>query len=329
MDSLLFALNAVAPIIITVAIGYLLKKRGFMSADFARAANKLVFRIFLPAMLFLNVYKIGGVGDISLGYIAYTVIAVALIFAIALPAVMAFTKKADRRGALLQATFRSNYALIGIPLAQSLYGDEGTAVATLLSVVSIPLLNVLAVVSLSLFRDDGVKPSAKKILANILKNPLILSVLAGLAALFVRALFSKTGIAFRLSDIKPIYTALGYLSNLATPLALLVLGAQFEFSAISSLRREIIFGTLVRTVAVPLFAIGTAFLFFSNSFSGAHFAAFVAMFATPVAVSSVPMAQEMKADAALAGQLVVWSTLVSGFTVFLAAFLLRAVGIFG
>ena len=329
MDSLIFAINAVAPIILVVAIGYLLKKKGFMNADFARAANKLVFRIFLPSMLFLNVYKIGDIGEVKLNYVYYVVAVLICLFAISLPLVIGVTKHSDRRGALLQAVFRSNYALIGIPLAQSLCGDEGVAIATLLSVVSIPMLNILAVISLSLFREDGGKPSVKKIVLDIAKNPLILSVLAGLAALGIRALFVRWGVEFRLSNVKPIYSVLTYLSNLATPMALLVLGAQFEFSAVSSLRREIIFGTVARTVVVPILGIGVAFLFFRGVFDGAHFATFVAMFCTPVAVSSVPMAQEMKADAALAGQLVVWSTLISAFTVFLAAFLLRVAGIFG
>ncbi len=328
MESFLFALNAVAPIILMVAIGYFLKKKGFIGAEFARMANKLVFRFFLPAMLFLNVYRIESLASVSYGYILYVFVVLVVIFALALPAVVAFTKVGERRGALLQAVFRSNYALIGIPLTQSLCGDEGVAVATLLSVVSIPLLNVLAVISLSLFRNGGKRPRVRDVLGDIVKNPLILSVLAGVAALLVRALFVRWGVAFRLSDIKPIYTVLGYLSNLATPLALLMLGAQFEFSAVSSLRREILFGTLARTVIVPILGIGAALLLFRDRFSGAHFAAFIAMFTTPVAVSSVPMAQEMGADATLAGQLVVWSTLISALTVFLASFLLRLMGIF-
>ena len=329
MDSLLFAINAVSPIIIMVAIGYILKKLGFMKPDFAKAANKLVFRLFLPAMLFLNVYKIQEFGDIKFGYVGYVMVAILVIFGLAIPAVMAVTPKAARRGALLQATFRSNYALIGIPLAQSLFGDEGVLVATLLSAVTIPTLNVLAVISLSIFREGGEKPSVKKILLGIAKNPLIASVLMGLVALGIRALFVKWGVAFRLTDIKPVYTVLGYLSNMATPLALLVLGAQFEFSAVSSLRREILFGTAMRTVVVPLVAVGGAYLLFRNQFGGAHFASFVAFFATPVAVSSVPMAQEMDADATLAGQLVVWSTLISALTVFLITFLLKLAGVFG
>jgi predicted permease len=126
----------------------------------------------------------------------------------------------------------------------------------------------------------------------------------------------------------PVFTVLESLAGLATPPALLVLGVQFEFSAVSSMKREIVFGTMMRTVVAPVLGIGVAYLFFRESFGGAHFAAFVAVFATPVAVSSVPMAQEMDGDTALAGQLVLWSTLASAFSVFLASMLLRAVGIF-
>lgn len=328
MQSFIFAFNAVAPIIIMVTIGYLLKKIGFVDAAFAKMGNKLVFRVFLPAMLFLNVYKIEDIGSMNFGFIAYAVIALLVIFSLSIPAAIFVTPKQDRRGVLVQAAFRSNYALIGIPLAASLFGEAGVAVATLLSAVIIPLLNVLAVISLSIFRSGKDKPSISKMLLSILKNPLIQSVVLGVAVLGIRSAFFAAGIAFRLSDITPIYTVLGYLSNLATPLALLILGIQFEFSAVAALRLEIVFGTLMRTLVVPILGLGTAYFFFASHFSGAHFAAFVAMFATPVAVSSVPMTQEMDGDVILAGQLVVWTTLVSVISVFLASFLLRLAGVF-
>lgn len=328
MDSLIFALNAVAPIVIMVAIGYILKKIGLMNASFAKMANKLVFHLFLPAMLFLNVYKIENLGEIDFGYVIYVLIALLVIFALSVPLVMCVAKKREYRGTLLQAAFRSNYALIGIPLAQSLFGEQGVLIATLLSAVVIPALNILAVISLTVFGKDGEKPSIKKILIGIAKNPLIESVALGLVVLGIRAVFADVGLSFRLSDITPVYKVLENLSVLATPLALLSLGAQFEFSAVSDLRREILFGTLMRTAIIPALGIGTAFLFFRSNFHGAHFAAFVAVFATPVSISSVPMAQEMDGDVVLAGQLVVWTTLASAFSVFLTSFLLRFAGVF-
>ncbi len=331
MDSLRFAVSAVAPIIFMVGIGYTLKRIGLMSQEFAKAANKLVFRALLPVMLFLNVYKIQDIGSIRLGYIAYSLIALLVIFALSIPVVMLVTKPRERRGVLLQGAFRSNYALIGIPLAQSLFGEDGTMIATLLSAAVIPLFNVLAVVSLSLFRDTKKESGVGRvrgIVRDILHNPLIISIAVGVVVLCIRAVFVRCGIAFRLSDVEPVYKVLTQLSGVATPLALLVLGAQFEFSAVRQLRREIIFGTLMRTVIVPLLGLGTAYLFFADTFSGAHFAAFVAMFATPVAVSSVAMTQEMGGDTALAGQLVVWTTLSSTLSVFLIALILRMAGVF-
>lgn len=328
MESLIFALNAVLPIILMVSIGYFLKRIGFMSESFAKAANKLVFRFFLPATLFLNVYRIDNLRDMEFGFILYVLIAMVAIFLISIPAVILIVKNAERRGVVLQAIFRSNYALIGIPLAQSLFGGEGIVVATLLSAFCVPMLNILAVIALSIFRPGGERPSVKKILLDIIKNPLIQSIVAGVVCLLVRMLFEQRGIAFRLSHIEPIYTAIGYLSNMSTPLALLVLGAQFEFSAVNSMRREIIFGTLMRCAVVPILGVGTAYLFFSSQFDGAHFAAFVAMFTTPVAVSSVPMAQEMDGDVTLAGQFVVWTAIASAFSIFITSFLLKSAGIF-
>jgi predicted permease len=327
MNSFLFAISAVAPIMIMVAIGYLLKKIKLANADIAKALNRLVFRVFLPCMLFLNVYKMDSIGEIDLGYVAYALTVLLVIFVLGIPCVMLVTKPGARRGVLLQAVFRSNYALIGIPLAQSRFGEQGLAIATLLSAAAIPMFNILAVISLSVFGDEQ-RVNVKKILLGIIKNPLILSVLAGVGALGIRLLFVRAGISFRLADIKPVYTVLGYLSNLATPLALLVLGIQFEFSAVKEMKKEIVFGTLARTVIAPTLAIGVAYVMFREQFDGAHFAAFVAMFATPVAVSSVPMAQEMKGDAALAGQLVVWTTLASALSVFIASWLLKLAGVF-
>lgn len=329
MESLIFAINAVMPIALMVSLGYLLKKLGMMPPEFSKKANAIVFRVCLPAMLFLNVYKMEDFGDVSFGYIVYAVAVVAFIFAVNIPLVMKVTKNGGSRGALLQASFRSNFALIGIPLAQSLYGQEGVAVSALLSAVTIPIFNILAVVSLSIFSKDGKKKGVGEVLAEIGKNPLILGVIAGCIALGIRALFVKAGISFRLSDVTPVYKMLSYLSDIATPMSLLVLGAQFEFSAVSSLKKEIIYGTATRVGLVPVLGLGLAYLFFKDSFTGAHFASLVALFATPVAVSSVPMAQEMNSNATLAGQLVVFTTVFSSLSVGLASFLLKSVGVFG
>ena len=325
MDSFLFAVNAVLPNILIVIIGYVAKRIGLVNEDLAKAMNKLVFRLLLPCMLFLNVYKIDNLASMDFGYIWYAIGVTFLMFLVAIPAVMTITKSEDQRGALAQAVFRSNYALIGIPLATSLFGSEGGTVATLLSAFSVPLFNILAVICLTVFGNGG-KIDLKKILLGIVKNPLIISIALGCVCIGIRAVLQHYNIPFRLSNVEPIYKTLSQLSATATPIALLVLGAQFELSAVPALKKQIIFGVAAKTVIVPTVALVIAY--FMGCFSGAHFAAFVALFATPVAVSSVPMAQEMGADAKLAGQLVVWTTVASAFTIFLFSFILKFVGIF-
>ena len=327
MNSFIFALNAVAPIIITVAVGYILKKVGLIPINVANAMNKLVFRLLLPSMLFLNVYNIESFKNVELGYVIYALVALVIVFLVSIPFVMLITRPYRLRRSLLQSIFRSNNALIGIPLAESLYGAQGVIAASLLSAAIIPSFNILAVISLSLFSSNGEKPSVKKILHDIVKNPLVDAIFLGIFALIIRSFFVRMNIDFRLADITPAFSVLKSLSNAATPIALLVLGAQFEFSAVGALKKEIIFGSVMRTLIVPFFVLGIAYIFFKD-FTGAHFATLVAAFATPVAVSSVPMAQEMDGDVALSGQLVVWTTLVSSVTLFLFSFALKSLGVF-
>ena len=332
MESFIFAVSAVAPIILLVLTGYFLKKLGFMNDKFAKDANKLVFRIFMPVMLFLNIYRIKDIASMDLGFMIYVVIAIFVIFFVSIPLSFAIAGKKDRRGVLIQAAFRSGYSLIGIPLARSLYGEEGEIAASLLAAGAIPVFNVLAVICLSAMGGDeegkSKKPSVIQILLDIIKNPLIIGIAAALVAIAIRSIFVKVGISFRLSDVEPLMTALQYISNLAVPTALLVLGAQFELSAVASLKKEIIFGTIFRTVIVPTFALGIAYFLFDGKFTPAHYASFVAVFATPVAVPSVPMVQEMGGDTTLAGQLVVWSTLASALTLFIFTYLLKLGGAF-
>ena len=203
-------------------------------------------------------------------------------------------------------------------------------VATILSVIIIPMFNILAIISLVSIGNDGQeKPGLWKIVRDILTNPLIVGIAIGLACIGIRTIFGSTGIEFRLNQITPVMEVLEYLARLAIPLALLMLGAQFEFSAVASLKREIIWGVVLRTIVVPALVLGAAYFAFGpERFNQAQFATLVAAFATPVAVPSVPMVQEMGGDITLAGQLVVWSTLVSAVTMFLFTFLLRLGGAF-
>lgn len=56
MENLLFTLNAILPIILPILLGYGLKRLHFFSDIFLTEANKLVFKVLIPILLFSNLY---------------------------------------------------------------------------------------------------------------------------------------------------------------------------------------------------------------------------------------------------------------------------------
>lgn len=329
IDALVFSANAVLPIVLLIVLGYVLKRIGMLTKPFLDVGNRLTFRVLLPAMLFYNVYNIGSLREINPVFVLYGIGAVAVIFFLGIAVMCAFTRDNAKRGSLIQAVFRSNYAIIGIPLATSLFGDKGAAAAGVMSAFCVPLFNMLGVITLSIFNGNGEmgKINVPRILLGIVKNPLIIGTLAGLAVLGVREIFVMWNIAFRFSDVTFLYKSLENVKSICTPFALIVLGGRFEFSAVSRLWREIVFGTVIRTVAVPVLGLAGAY-FLIPGLGGEHFATYMGVFATPVAVASAIMANEMGADGELAGQLVVWTSLVSTVTIFIYVTIFRAIGIF-
>ena len=326
MEDLLFVINAILPIILMIAVGYFLKRINLLENEVAKKLNTLVFRVFLPIMLFLNVYKIQSFSEIDFVFVWYAIGITVLLFLVGIPVMAIIFKDNRQRSVMLQGIFRANYALVGIPLAQSLFGEEGSIMAALLSAFIVPIFNILAVICLTIYSAGDKKPSFTGVLKGIAKNPLIQGIFCGFIALGIRTIFVKLDIDFRLADVAPVYKTLQNLSSIATPLSLLVLGARFEISAIPHLKKHIVIGVINRVVIVPFVGISLALAL--NRFSGAQFASFVACFCTPVAVSSVPMSQEMGADADLMGQIVVWTTVFSSFSIFIASYVLRVLEIF-
>ncbi len=330
------AVNAVLPIIILILLGYFLRKKGFLSENFVKIGNKLVFNVCLPSMLFVNVYDIESFSEVQWDVVIYCVLAVFVIFLVGLVMAVLTTDVAERRGALWQCTFRSNFAIIGLSLAGALGDSRALGVAAVVSAFTIPMFNILGVIALTVFikKEGQESHSIKGILLNIAKNPLIIGVVLGLICLGIRAaqieLFGEVVFALN-KQTKFIYTSLNNLKSIASPLALLVLGGQFEFSAVKELRKEITVGTLGRVVLAPIIGIGSAALL-SNctdllSLGVNEYPALIALFGSPIAVSSAVMAGAMGNDEQLATQLVVWTSVCSIITIFLLVCVLMAAGL--
>ena len=330
------AANAVLPILLLILLGFGLKKAGWIGEKFTKTGNKLVFNIFLPAMLFINVYDIAGISAIKWDVVLFVMAVICLLFGLAIVIAMATTPVAERRGVVMQCVYRSNYAIIGMPLAAALGGEDAMAITAVISAFSIPLYNLFSVIALTMFvnGEDGKKRDFKAVFRGIVTNPLILAVAAGFVLLAIRQLQTELfgEVVFSLKrDLKFLYTALNNLKSIASPLALVVMGAQFEFTAVKGLFKEIAVGTVSRVVFAPIVGIGLAVLL--SKYTGLlscgvnEYPALVALYGSPVAVSSAVMAGQMGNDEQLATQLVVWTSVFSILTIFLTVCIMMPAGL--
>lgn len=101
------ALNAVLPIVLLSIFGYWLKRIGFLSEQFIKTGNKMVFRVCLSCSLFVNVYNINCVSEVPWDAVVYCLAVICLLFLLGLVSAVLTTKLPQRRGVILYAVFRS------------------------------------------------------------------------------------------------------------------------------------------------------------------------------------------------------------------------------
>lgn len=329
------ALNALLPVIALIVLGYGLKRKGCLPDSFLKTGNWLVFHVCFPAMLFINVYDIDSFAAINWKFVLYCIAVIVVIFVLGMITAILVTPVGKRRGVIWQSTFRSNFVILGMAIAGALGGTEASALVAVTSSCVIPVFNVLAVVSLTVFAQEepGKKQSIGSVLVRTVRNPHVVSILIGMACLGIREAqricFGEVFFSLR-EDLKFLYTVLQNISSITTSFALLVLGGQFVFSAVGGLLKEILAGTVWRILLSPVLGIGGAWLLSRAgwlSCGSCEYITLLALFAAPAAVASAVMATEMGGDEQLATQLVVWSTLFSAITIFLQVMLLMQLGL--
>lgn len=307
VESLFISLEIVLPLFFLMAIGYIIKRTGMMNETSVKQVNSVIFKIFLPLLVFLNIYNTELAESFNSKLLLYAVAGVLIQFVLSLCLVILVEKENSRRGVMLQGMFRSNFVLFGIPISTALFGDQAAGLAAILIAVIIPLYNVLAVISLEIF--NGRRPNILKILLGIVTNPLIIG--------------SVVGVLFLLFHIElptVLYETVSDISGIATPLAFIILGASFNFGDVGKYARELYLVLGSKLVFFPVLFLGIALLL---GFRDAPLAVLLTVFGAPIAVSSFTMAQQMGGDHALAGQLVVFSSIFSVVTMFLFIFLLK------
>ncbi len=328
-----YAFNAVAPILILVLIGYFLKNKGIFPEEFFKKLNKFAFDYCFAPMMFMNIYSIKHLEDIEFHFSAVLMIAIIVITLISMVLANIFTDKRERKGVLIQAGFRSNFAIIGLPLVEGLVGAGAVVTAAAAQAPTILYYNIVSVYFFAVYSKNA-NVSIKSIVHSIVNNPMIQGITAALICLVIRR-FIPVGAdgnpVFSIQhNLSWLYTTLGYLSRIGTPLCLIALGGLFNITDVPDMKKEIVAGTMMKLVMAP--AIGFAIAFAAQSIgfvnlSPTHIGIFVAAFGAPVAVSSAAMASQMGADDTLAGQIVIWTCIFSMVTVFIMAAGFRAFGL--
>lgn len=295
-----------------MALGYLARSLGAISREDVPKLNKLAFRYFMPIMLFYSIYTSNIETAVQPKLLLFAAVCVLLEYLIALGFVMLTEKDSSRRGVMIQGMYRSNFVIIGLPLAGALVeGADLSGVVVLIAVI-VPMFNVLAVITLEAF--NGKKPSVKKLLLDIAKNPLILGAAAGIIALLLRIKLPGT-----------IESAAEQIYAVTNPLMLFLLGAFFKFDGIKKYAKELIKVCLGRLVVFPAIFLSVAA---AVGIRGVEFAGMIAIFGSATAIASFTMAQQMGGDAELAGDIVVATSALCSFTIFGWSILFKSLGVF-
>lgn len=339
MENILFALKAILPILLVMTAGALARRFTPFDKSFFKQLNALAFRFFLSVNLFCNVYSVEDIRALNGRVIVFVIISFFICAFIGIAGSRLVTKDPLKRGPIAQAAFRSNNAIIGIPLAQALGGTamtETVAFASLCSGLSIPFYSVAAVILLT---DCANRANVEHVpsltvgqwMKKIMLNPLVIGSVAGLVCLFVRTLLPTVDgkpVFTIASDLPSVYGALSILSKAASPVMLFALGANLDFSAAKELWREITVGVLLRIVICPAVIIGLAVLLRNRlGLTCVETPTLISVFASPVSISSAVVVQEHGCDEDLGGHLVVWSSILSMGTMFLFILLLRSIGL--
>ena len=313
MENLLFCLNATVPIFLTMMLGCLFKKIGWIDELFTKRLNKFVFQVALPALLFEDLATVDLAEVWDMGYVVYcfaaTFLGIGICYLISL-----LLKDKSIQGEFVQASYRSSAALMGIAIIQNIYGNAG--MAPLMIIGTVPLYNVMAVIVLSFFKpgQNGIDMAVlKKTFKGIVTNPIILGIVAGL-------LWSAIGLPFAGIPAKAV-TSIG---NMATPMGLMAMGATFDLKKASAKAKPAFAATFIKLVGFVAVFLPIAVAF---GFRDSELIAILVMLGSATTVSCFVMARNMGHEGVISSTTIMLTTLLSAFTLTLWLYIIKSLGL--
>ena len=316
MADFIFSLNATLPIFLIMVLGWFLMRIGLFNKEFNKVADKYVFKVALPVLLFKDIATADIRSDFNLTFVLFCMITTTIMFLVIWGLSYILIKDKTQVGAFVQASARGSAAVLGIAFINNIYGNSG--MAPLMIVSAVPLYNILSVIILTFSANMGEESvdkgaNIKKACLNVVKNPIIIGIFLGLP-------FSILGINIPQIPLKAVTS----IAQTATPVALLVVGASFEGAkAIKKLKLTSI-ATFIKLVLLPLIFFPFAIAF---GFRGSELVAILVMLGSPTTVTCYIMAKNMGNDEVLSSSIVVMATLLSSVTLTGWIFVLKVMGL--
>lgn len=317
MENFIYSINVTLPIFLVMVIGWFLKQIGMLNDEFVTVANRFNFKVTLPFLLFRDISGVDIRAVFDVKYVLFCALASTICFWGIWGGVKLFLKDKSMRGAFVQASFRSSAAVMGLAFIENIYGTS--AMGPLMVIGAVPLYNIFSVIVLTFeggqFGQENRKEKIKSACVNIIKNPIIIGIAAGLAV-------ALAGISFPTVINKTINSV----AQMATPLALITIGAGFEGRKALAKIKPTIAVSLIKLVVQPLVFLPVAVWM---GFTGEKIIAILIMLAAPTTPSCYIMAKNMGNDEVLTASAVVMTTLLAAFTLTGWIFILKTFGLIG
>ena len=314
LENFIYSINVTIPIFLVMVLGYFLRRRGMLNENFVNVANKFNFDVTLPFMVFRDIAAVDIRSVFDLKYVLFCAIASSVCFWVVWGLAKLFMKDKSLIGAFVQASFRSSAAVMGLAFISNLYGPS--AMGPLMIIGAVPLYNIYSVLVLTFeAEDDGTGRDTGKLkeaCVNILKNPIIISIVLGLIVSLCKLDFPVL-----------VDNTIDNVAKMATPLALITLGAGFEGREALAKMKPTLWAAFIKLIGQAAIFIPIAI---ALGFTGEKLIAIMVMLAAPATPSCYIMAKNMKNDGALTASIIVTTTLLAAFTLTGWIFIIRSMG---
>lgn len=294
--------STIIPIFAVVILGFIARRRGFMPQAFLEPANRMVYYLAIPALIFRSVARASFRTEFSATVLLVT-LSSALLAYVGAFVIGRFSRWPSARvGTFIQCAAHGNHGYVGIPVAFYFLGQSGLAQASILAGFLMIMQNTLSVMVLQAYSVNGTDTAGRirEVVEKLLHNPIIISAAAGMTVSLFEFTLPTTVQRF-----------LEILSGMAPPMSLLLIGASLSIQVMRRNLRLVVGTVAIKILALPVVGL---VMFTILGVSPEAYRPALILLATPTATVAYVMAKEMHGDDEFAVAAISTSTLFSMFT---------------